>query len=124
MYREPLEEQWIALLCLWWKYEAQYSPVKGYPSECPSARDYRTSRQYDDTNGAAETDSRGREAARIGFIVRCLPRQQQKALELLARNRVLQREDWGTMELPLDPLERARVVANALEAFGLLHEEG
>lgn len=120
MNREPIEEQWIAALVLWWKYESQYTPVKGYPSECPSARDYRTSRQHDDTNGAAETDARGKEAARIGRIVNAMGEPYRTALYMLARNRANGSSVWRSARLPEDAQARSEVVAEALEMFGLM----
>lgn len=120
MLREPVEEQWIALLVLWWRYEAQYSPVQGYPKECPSARDYRASRQYDDDNGAAETDRRGKEAAMVGRIVNAMEEPYRTALYTLARNRATGVSVWKSARLPADTEERARVVAEALERFGLM----
>lgn len=130
MDREPVEETWISALVLWWRYESGYQYVKGYPKECPSTRDYRTSRQYDDMGipdrdgiirePTADTDARGREAKRVGNIVNSLPEPYRTALYTLARNRATGVTVWKSPRLPQDDTQRARVVADALEMFGVL----
>jgi len=82
-------EDLIEALVFWWRYEKSWSPVEGYPTECPSTMGYRTSRQYDDGNGAMETDSRGRWAQQIGAAVdrRRLQREVQHLQGRLAEAR-------------------------------------
>lgn len=104
----------LELLVLWWRYESQQQHVDGYPRECPSTAGYRASRQYDDGNGALETDARGLLAARVGHAVDSLPEPYRTALYMLARNRALGAEVWRSPRLPEDGDERAAVVAEAV----------
>ena len=77
----------IELLVLWFRTESQWTPVEGYPIECPSTAGYRASRQYDCDNGAQESEARGRLARHVGFIVAGMDEPYRSALHLLARNR-------------------------------------
>lgn len=109
---DPLE-----LLVLWWRAESQWSPVEGYPAECPSTRGWRASRQYDDGNGAFETDARGALIRHIGHVVNSIDEPYRTALYLLARNRAVGASVWRSLRLPEDQDARADIVAEALERF-------
>jgi hypothetical protein len=109
----------IELLVLWWKAEREWSPVEGYPSECPSCRDYRTSRQHDDGNGAAETDARGVLIRHVGAVVARIDEPYKTALYMLARNHATGAQLWGSVRLPADQDERARIVSEAVERFSM-----
>lgn len=113
---DPLE-----VLAMWWRAESEWSPVQGYPTECPSCRDYRTSRQYDSGaggNGADETDARGRMIRYIGGLVQNVEEPYRTALYMTARNHATGSAVWSSPRLPDDPTERAHVVAEAVERFG------
>lgn len=114
------QEQLIDLLCQWWRYESQWRPVKGYPPESPSMRGYRTSKQYDDANGAAETDARGQTARMVGHVVSEMPEPERTALQFLARNRATGVVVWVSPRLPKDEAKRAELVARALDLFGMM----
>ena len=107
----------LALLALWWKAESQWTPVQSYPTECPSCRDYRASRQHDDTNGADETDARGMLIRHIGEAVNSIEEPHRTALYLLARNQATGVTVWRSARLPADDVERAALVAVAVELF-------
>ena len=107
----------IELLCLWWKHESQWTPVEGYPAECPSTRGWQASRQYDDQNNAAETDARGQLAIHIGHVVAAIEEPYRSALHMVARNRSSGVSVWVSPRLPADKDARAAVVAEALELF-------
>lgn len=112
---DPLE-----LLVLWWRAEAQWSPVEGYPHECPSTMGWRASRQYDygiDSNGADETDARGRLIRHIGGVVSSIEEPYRTALYMLARNRAAGVSVWRSARLPEDQDERAELVAEAVAMF-------
>lgn len=108
-------EDLIEALVFWWRYEKSWSPVEGYPTECPSTMGYRTSRQYDDGNGAMETDSRGRWAQQIGAAVDRVPQPHRTALQFLARNRATGVSVWRSPRLPADDVERLQLVADAVD---------
>ena len=107
----------IELLCLWWRHESQWSPVEGYPQECPSTAGYRASRQYDDQNGSQETDARGQLAQHIGRVVAGIGEPHRSALHMVARNRASGVSVWTSARLPADADARAAVVADAMELF-------
>lgn len=109
---DPLE-----LLVLWWRAESGWTPVEGYPVECPSTRGWRASRQYDDANGAMETDERGRLIQTIGHAVNRQPEPYRTALYMLARNRAQGTRVWSSPRLPTDPDALAELTADALERF-------
>ena len=109
---DPLE-----LLVLWWRAESQWTPVEGYPMECPSTRGWRASRQYDDHNGAQETDERGLLIRHIGQVVASIPQPYRTALYMVARNRALGESVWSSARLPENQDERAEVVADAVQMF-------
>lgn len=116
----PDEARLIDLLVLWWRYESSWSPVRGYPKACPSTPGYRASRQHDGENGAAETDARGKDAARIGAIINAMEPLYRAALYDLAKSRSIGAAVYRHPLMPTDREDRARVVARALELFGLM----
>ena len=105
----------LELLVLWWRAERQWSPVEGYPVECPSTRGWRSSRQYDDGNGAMETDARGALIRRIGAAVHSLGTPHSTRLYILARNRAEGTSTWTSPVMPQDPVEREWALVDALE---------
>ena len=107
----------IELLVLWFRTESQWTPVEGYPIECPSTAGYRASRQYDCDNGAQESEARGRLARHVGFIVAGMDEPYRSALHLLARNRSSGVAVWRSPRLPQDDDARAAIVAEALDLF-------
>jgi hypothetical protein len=112
-----LKRDCIDLLVLWWRYESQQPHVDGYPRECPSTAGYRASRQYDDCNGAMETDGRGLLAQAVGRVVADIQDPYRAALHLLARNHATGVQVWTSVRLPADAAERAAVLDKALELF-------
>jgi hypothetical protein len=127
MKREPIDfhavpaySNLLDLLALWWRYERQQLPVQGYPVECPTTAGYRASRQYDDGNGAAETDERGSLALSVGRAVDGMEEPYRTALYIAARNRVTGASVWISPRLPTDKDERAQIVADALDMLSKL----
>jgi hypothetical protein len=117
--RAPLKEAIdpIELLILWWRVESCWTPVEGYPKECPSTQGYRASRQHDGDNGAAETDARGKLASHIGAVIARIEEPHRTALAFLARNRSSGASVWVSPRLPADEDARAELVADALAMF-------
>ena len=109
---DPLE-----LLVLWWRAERDWTPVEGYPFECPSTRGWRASRQYDDANGALDTDERGSLIRHIGQVVASISDPYRTALYLVARNRATGVSVWRSARLPEDEDARAELVADAVQMF-------
>ena len=120
MKRDDPNRDLLDLLALWWRYERQQLPVQGYPSECPTTAGYQVSRQYDDGNGAAETDARGMIAKRVGRAVENMAEPYRSALCIAARNRVTGASVWISPRLPVDRDAREAILATALRLFGEL----
>jgi hypothetical protein len=120
MNRDDCTTDLLGLLALWWRYESQQLPVLGYPRECPSTAGYKTSRQYDDGNGAAETDERGMLAKAVGHAVDSIEEPYRTALYIAARNRVTGVSDWISPRLPVDQDERAWIVSEALDRLAAI----
>ena len=113
-----MNDEIIDLLTLWWRYESQYNPVRGFSPECSSTRGYRASRQYDDSNEAMETDLRGRKAREVGHIIANIPDPWRTALHIFARNRVLGIDVWSSPKLPGDRCRE--ITSEALDMFSNL----
>jgi hypothetical protein len=102
----------ISLLVLCHRLESMSS--LGYPPECPSCREYITSRQYDDQNGAFETHERGQMALMVGRMRDSLDEPYRTALRIFARNRATGVSVWHSPRLPEDRDEYAELVANGM----------
>ena len=107
----------IELLMLWWRHERTWNPVQGYPSECPSMKDYRTSRQYDSENGAFDVDATGRLVSHIAAVVHSIEEPRRTALYFVARNHATGSDVWRSARLPADPNALASLVSEALNEF-------
>lgn len=107
----------IELLVLWWRAERDWTPVEGFPVECPSTRGWRASRQYDDGNGAQDTDQRGMLIRHIGQVVAQIEQPYRTALYMVARNRASGTNVWRSPRLPEDATKRAELVAEAIDRF-------
>ena len=110
----------VGLLVMWHQSASHWLPVAGYPQECPSTAGYRTSRQYDDGNGAGEADERHRLVLHIGHAIDRVAEPYRTALCILARNRSTGSAAWHSPRLPTDADARAEMVSEALD---LLAEE-
>jgi hypothetical protein len=120
----------INLLVLWHRLEDQ-PHVQGFPTECPSCRDFLTSAQWDwgagfplyedgsDSNGAGETRERALKALVVGKTVDDMGEPHRTALRMFAKNRATGRKVWVSPRLPEDKDELAELVADAL---GMLAE--
>jgi hypothetical protein len=120
MKRDDINADILDMLVFWWRYERGWLPVAGYPEECPSTRGYKVSGQYDDANGAGETDARGMLAKRIGHAVASIEEPYRSALYLLARNRATGVSVWISPRLPTDDVLRAELVADAVDKLAAL----
>jgi hypothetical protein len=107
----------IDLLVLWWRAEKEWLPVRSYPRHAASARDWRASCQFDDANGAQETDALGELIVHVAHVVEQLDNPWRTALHLLARNRACGQTSWDSPLLPSEPVARAQIVAEALNRF-------
>jgi hypothetical protein len=74
---------------------------------------YRPSRQYDDWNGALDTDLEARRSAQVDFEVSEMIEPWKTAIYCLARNLYTGRTVWSSPRLPEDHVARANIVVRA-----------
>jgi hypothetical protein len=82
------------ILRSWHRWAAAHPHVAGYPHECVSCLPYRTSRQYDDANGAMEMALHDSHMAAVDAVI-------GRALEPAPQMR------WPTAAAFIDALTRA-----------------
>lgn len=108
-------DELISLLVLWHRLE-NMPHVAWYPHECPYLNPV-SSRQHDfgpNSNGAGDTDERGRMAMRIGKAVDGMDEPFRTAIKMLARNRATGIQVWISPRLPQDKDARAELVSEAM----------
>ena len=108
------------LLSDWHDWSQRYRFGKGYPSSDVTCRQARTSRQYDDANGAldAKVDDSIMEA--FDAAVYRVPQPHLTALQFQARNFSTGVNVRLSPRLPVDPLERSILT---MEARNILMRE-
>lgn len=101
------------LLVDWHRWQHRYRFGKGYPSTTPACRQSRTSRQYDDQNGAldAAVDDCVMEA--VESAIDRIPQPWHTALCFEARNASSGVAVWLSPRLPADDVKRAHLVMDA-----------
>ena len=88
------------LLSRWHRWATSSHEVEGYPTECPSCRDFRTSRQYDDSNGALDANLDARMMTAIDALIDRIPQPHRTALQFNARNLCTNAQVWASPRLP------------------------
>lgn len=95
-----------SLLVQWHRWGSRATMGKGYPSASASCKPARTSRQYDDCNGAL--DDALDDSVMVAFDVAAdrVDQPWRTALQVQARNMSTGAAVWRSPRLPVDPLER------------------
>lgn len=101
------------LLARWHRWSSSYSFGKGYPSVDSACRDSRTSRQYDDTNGALDASVENKIMEAFDAVVWTIPQPHLTALQFQARNFHARRAVWTSPRLPTDEMERSILLMEA-----------
>ena len=101
------------LLVEWHRWCNRYQHVKGYSSSDLTCRDYRASRQYDDTNGALDADLNTSTLETVSAEIFDLEQPYQTAIQIQARNMATGRQVWNSPRLPADPMARAEIIVTA-----------
>lgn len=124
---QTIEASLDALLIIWHTWSSADQVGQGYPSEAPGCKLYRVSRQYDTDNGALDGEVDAALGAAVDALVNQMQDPYRTAIHINARNLKTQVSVWSSGRLPFDPVERARIVAEAreqiarkLQAHGLL----
>jgi hypothetical protein len=121
--REPiqeLEEGLNKILAAWHEWSANFPDGIAYPTVAVFAKQWRTSRQYDDDNGAQEQDAHNDRMEIVDAAVNAIPIPWRTALHINARNLCTGVAVWRSARLPADDMERAAMV---VAARALLVEE-
>lgn len=74
-----------SLLAQWWQWRPPFHVSIGWKSEAPSCGQYQTSRQYDDINGALDTDLDRRRMVAVDYEIGELSRVHRAAITTQAR---------------------------------------
>lgn len=101
------------LLARWHVWSSSYSFGKGYPSVDSACRDSRTSRQYDDTNGALDAGVENRIMEAFDAAVWTIEQPHLTALQFQARNFHARVAVWKSPRLPDDDMERGVLLMEA-----------
>lgn len=104
-----------ALLVIWHNWASAEQVGHGYPSEAAGMKLYRVSRQYDTDNGAMDGDVDAELGAAVDSVVQSLQDPYKTAIHINAKNLKEGTNEWDSRRLPLDPVERARIVDEARE---------
>lgn len=88
------------VLVRWHWWAASERDGAGYPAETSYCRMYRTSRQYDDTNGALDAGIEGKLMQAVDNAIQRLERLERIALSIDARNLATGCHVWSSAALP------------------------
>lgn len=113
MMRNDADEILDDILSRWHSWMQGQGGTTGHARRSAGMEGYRASRQYDDTNGALDSDLEHMRCKQVDFDVRQLPQPHQTAIYVDARNLCTGVAVWGNPRLPIDPAERQVVVFEA-----------
>ncbi len=101
------------LLGRWHRWASAAPSVRGYAPLAAGCWGYRASRQYDDQNGALDSDLADSTMTAVDFQVSEMAEPWRSAIYCNARNISTGRRVWSHPRLPADRAERAALVAFA-----------
>ena len=111
--RNEADEILDDILSRWHSWAEKQKARGGYPNKAAGMEMYRSSRQYDDANGALDSDLDHRSYTQVDFQVEQMNQPHQTAIYLLARNLSTGYFVWVNRNLPSDPEEREAIVREA-----------
>lgn len=100
------------VLCRWHQWQ-RVSTARGFASRSLVCGEYRISRQYDDANGALDSDLEQFTMKTVEFQVGQMVDPFRSAIYANARALVTGVSVWSSPRLPLDRAERAVIVTEA-----------
>lgn len=101
------------LLVSWHIRCKHYVYGKDYPSTSAGFSDWRASRQYDDENGALDTDIHASTLDTLNAEIYALDHPYQDAIHIQARNLYTGKSTWTSPRLPAGEIERAAILFEA-----------
>lgn len=110
---EAVEASLDDILSRWHHWASRARLVRGYAPRALVCGDYRTSRQYDDSNGALDSDLESSRMEAVDFQVSEMLDPHRTAIHAHARNLSLGLSVWLSPRLPQDLDARSRLIAQA-----------
>lgn len=101
------------ILSRWHHWASKAQACRGYAPLAMGFGQYRASRQYDDENGALDTDLESDTMATVDFQVREMADPWRSAIYAQARNLCTGVQVWASPRLPADPCARTVIVVEA-----------
>lgn len=105
------------LLAQWHSWSAGHQITHGYPTINTTCRQARSSRQYDDANGALDAYIDHVVMEAVDGVIETVSEPYRSALSVQARNLHTGAQVWNSPRLPADPVQRGHVVVKAREMF-------
>ena len=101
------------ILSRWHHWASSSRMVRGYASRALVCGDFKISRQYDDANGALDSDIENQTMKAVDFQVAEMAEPWRTAIYCHARNLCLGLAVWSSPRLPADTEARAAIVVSA-----------
>lgn len=101
------------ILSRWHHWSSSSRLVKGYASRSLVCGDFKISRQYDDSNGALDSDIENQTMKAVDFQISEMPEPFRSAIYCHARNLCTGVSIWSSPRLPQDREARAAIVVSA-----------
>jgi hypothetical protein len=101
------------ILADWHHYSASYNLVHGFPTVDAACRLYRSSRQYDDSNGALGVVAWVSMMQAVDHLIDEVQQPDRTALAFQARNFHSRAQVWSSPRLPVCPHARAKILVDA-----------
>ena len=101
------------ILSRWHHWVSHARMVKGFAPRALVCGEFKISRQYDDANGALDSDLEDSAMAAVDFQVSEMADPYRTAIHCNARNLSLGLSVWSSPRLPQDRAERAAIVVTA-----------
>jgi hypothetical protein len=101
------------ILIRWHQWPGAGKVGRGFNNRALVCGDYRTSRQYDDSNGALDDDLENRRMSQVDFEVSQMKDPHRAAIYCLARALVIGAQVFNSPRLPADRAERDAIVRQA-----------
>ena len=109
-----IDAQLDDILSRWHHWQAKHKGgAKGYNTRSLVAGEYRASRQWDDQNGALDCDMESDTMKTVDFQVSEMTEPYRTAAYVLARRLCVGNSAFTSPRLPLDPMERGAIFAEA-----------
>lgn len=101
------------LLCRWAQWCRPVNVGRGFGSRALVCGQYRASRQYDDQNGALDSDLEHFAMSQVDYEISQIPQPENTALHAEGRRLVVGVDVYLSPRLPVDPVKRKELTGRA-----------